>query len=63
MFKDTQIIINKAVERKLVDREGKSLNWYVYDQYGIELGFSSTDMLSLDVKAELQALGLFDWRK
>ena len=63
MFKDTQIIINKAVERKLVDREGKSLNWYVYDQYGIELGFSSTDMLSLDVKAELQALGLFDWQK
>lgn len=52
-----------AANRKLADKDGRSFNWYVYDQYGVEMGFSSTDMLSLGVKAELEALGLFDWRK
>lgn len=63
MLKDTQIILNIAAQRKLADKAGRSLSWYVYDQYGKELGFSSTDSLSLEVRAELETLGLFDWRK
>ena len=59
----TKEIIMDATERKLQDTEGKSLNWYVYDSYGQSMGFSSTDMLSLSIKAELEALGLFDWKK
>lgn len=59
----TKEIILNATERKLQDTEGKSLNWYVYDSYGQSMGFGSTDMLSLSIKSELEALGLFDWRK
>lgn len=63
MLKDTQIILNIATERKLADKADRSLSWYVYDQYGKEMGFGSTDSLSLEVKAELETLGLFDWSK
>lgn len=63
MYKITQNILTVAANRKLADTEGKSLNWYVFDQYGLEMGFSSSDCLSLSIKAELEALCLFDWRK
>lgn len=63
MLKVTKEIVNKATDRKFNDTEGRSFNWYVYDTFGQEMGFGSTDSFSLEVKEELIKLGIFDWTK
>lgn len=58
----TKEILDIALDRKFDDKHDKSLNWYVYDTFTLELGHGG-DSLSEDVKKELTTLGLFDWTK
>ena len=51
----TSLIIKAAEASALVgDRD---MNYYVHCAYGECMGYGSTDMLSLSVKAELATLG------
>ena len=56
----TRDILLTAAESKAVDTTGKTLCYYVHCVYGEELGYGSTDILSLSVKEELESLG-FSW--
>lgn len=56
----TRDILLSAAESKALDQTGKTLCYFVHCVYGEEMGYGSTDMLSLSVKGELESLG-FTW--